>query len=383
MTRSEYANPGYSTTGVNGYPSSAYSWRGHTWTKRTITLSSNDILSLIGKLQESVQDHSFNALVSMAELPETLGAVVKSAKNFYDAYRDVSKGNFGDAARSLSRVVSGSNNRVPRPGGRRGPKNRPDASVTDVADTWLSLKWGWLPLLNDIHEAMNAYDANRNPQRTYRTRVRKTCKALLNINDQGEGSGQGGPFYANAHGSTEYRVVYKELNVLDSLGLTNPAAVVWEKIPFSCVLDWFIPIGDYFAARGFLNTLSYQASRTMFSRCEGVRHSEPCNTGYRQAYKFPHNTGCSGISSPKNQTDIQSVHSRASTWCKHVWMTRSANIALSAPKPSMKALEKAFSTDHMATLGALFTSIASGGSSGSTIGSRMPHNSRGLRDFFS
>jgi hypothetical protein len=30
-----------------------------------------------------------------------------------------------------------------------------------------------------------------------------------------------------------------------ALGLTNPLAVVWEKVPYSFVVDWFIPISDY------------------------------------------------------------------------------------------------------------------------------------------
>jgi hypothetical protein len=30
-----------------------------------------------------------------------------------------------------------------------------------------------------------------------------------------------------------------------SLGLTNPATWVWEKIPWSFVVDWLLPIGAY------------------------------------------------------------------------------------------------------------------------------------------
>lgn len=32
------------------------------------------------------------------------------------------------------------------------------------------------------------------------------------------------------------------------LGLTNPAEVAWELIPFSFVVDWFLPIGNYLAS---------------------------------------------------------------------------------------------------------------------------------------
>lgn len=32
---------------------------------------------------------------------------------------------------------------------------------------------------------------------------------------------------------------------LSKLGLANPAEVVWELVPFSFVLDWFLPVGDW------------------------------------------------------------------------------------------------------------------------------------------
>jgi hypothetical protein len=35
------------------------------------------------------------------------------------------------------------------------------------------------------------------------------------------------------------------LNSWGSFGLLNPAAVAWELLPFSFVVDWFLPVGRY------------------------------------------------------------------------------------------------------------------------------------------
>jgi hypothetical protein len=44
-----------------------------------------------------------------------------------------------------------------------------------------------------------------------------------------------------------------------STGISNPASVIWEKLPWSFVVDWFLPVGT------FLNNLDY-ASGLEFHR---------------------------------------------------------------------------------------------------------------------
>jgi hypothetical protein len=38
---------------------------------------------------------------------------------------------------------------------------------------------------------------------------------------------------------------YEELSALRQMGLGNPASILWERLPYSFVIDWFIPIGNY------------------------------------------------------------------------------------------------------------------------------------------
>jgi hypothetical protein len=38
------------------------------------------------------------------------------------------------------------------------------------------------------------------------------------------------------------------LKQLSQLGITNPALLVWELIPYSFVIDWLIPVGDFLSS---------------------------------------------------------------------------------------------------------------------------------------
>jgi hypothetical protein len=39
--------------------------------------------------------------------------------------------------------------------------------------------------------------------------------------------------------------LYEEMSFERNLGLTDPLSVAWELIPYSFVVDWFVPIGTY------------------------------------------------------------------------------------------------------------------------------------------
>jgi hypothetical protein len=42
-----------------------------------------------------------------------------------------------------------------------------------------------------------------------------------------------------------YRIRDAGLKQLSQVGITNPALLVWELIPYSFVFDWIIPVGDF------------------------------------------------------------------------------------------------------------------------------------------
>lgn len=77
------------------------------------------------------------------------------------------------------------------------------------------------------------------------------------------------------------------LHIPAALGLTNPASVAWELVPFSFVVDWFAPVGDW------LNALDATLGYSFLS---GTRSTIRRRTGqYRASPAYTHSWVSSGM----------------------------------------------------------------------------------------
>jgi hypothetical protein len=122
-----------------------------------------------------------------------------------------------------------------------------------VPQAWLELQYGWKPLLTDIFGACTALSQLESSQDAYRIGV--NGKASEVVSDQWTKRGSNG---TNLFGylvdrrishacnvRLDCQMVHPTLATLAQLGITNPALLVWEKIPYSFVIDWAVPVGDY------------------------------------------------------------------------------------------------------------------------------------------
>jgi len=58
---------------------------------------------------------------------------------------------------------------------------------------------------------------------------------------------------------------------MSQTGFLNPINLVWEILPFSFVVDWFLPIGPYLEAASAFNGLEFvDGSQTQFTRANTV-----------------------------------------------------------------------------------------------------------------
>lgn len=116
-----------------------------------------------------------------------------------------------------------------------------------VSSQWLALQYGWKPLMSDVYGATEALANRQLVDYACRVASRKTEKSDL-VSIYGIGYHR---YSERVKRETSYHVALnytpKEslLSSYNALGLTNPAEIAWELVPFSFVVDWFVPIGSW------------------------------------------------------------------------------------------------------------------------------------------
>lgn len=124
-----------------------------------------------------------------------------------------------------------------------------------VPNSWLELVYGWSPLMQDISGAMSALEKRNDAMgATFRVASKKSWSeskdfpSLAFCIDQVLNARVDCKFEAKV--VLNYRLRNYLLAKLSSLGLANPASIVWEKTKYSFVVDWFLPVGNWISALG-------------------------------------------------------------------------------------------------------------------------------------
>lgn len=138
--------------------------------------------------------------------------------------------------------------------------NKKDVNFLDViSGKWLELQFAWGPLLDDIHGlitmAPHVTSALQMPRVTGRRVLSRSFETDPTITR--EINPTFGPNLEHSVSSsskttvicrTDWTVGNPTLYMLSMLGLVNPVEVAWDKVPFSFVVDWFIPVGTWISA---------------------------------------------------------------------------------------------------------------------------------------
>jgi hypothetical protein len=113
-----------------------------------------------------------------------------------------------------------------------------------VASAWLEFSYGWKPLLFDIDEGAKA--AASLVQQPHNNRLYVSAKGKASIDQLGTfGLGTA---VRKSQLATRYGVWLSppaSVPWVQTLGLTSVTSTVWELIPYSFVVDWFIPVGNF------------------------------------------------------------------------------------------------------------------------------------------
>lgn len=202
----------------------------------SVDLSFNAIDS---RLRKKVKNQNINLAQSVAQYRQVTGMFAQTAQSIFSAFRSLKRG----------APIKFIKNMLKDP---RTPISK------KVASQWLQYQYGWKILISDIHglsSELNQALANGiilHASTAIHEHYVKSSKVFIPTYAGVETDF--GPYrvqtskYVSRRGKCRYVIRSAAIKQLSQLGITNPALLIWELIPYSFVVDWMIPVGDWLAS---------------------------------------------------------------------------------------------------------------------------------------
>lgn len=254
---------------------------------------------------------TFNAPIFLAEAGKTTDMVIGRLADLRGLVRDLRKGDVSSFLKK-SRAYHERTRKVRRvpglpardlPSSRVGPyptrieeirverkfndEFGRDAAVA-AGNLWLEWKYGWQSIMMDVQGLAKTIETTRsktvNLDGVIKTSVtrRSFTTGPYSIEQSPSCTGvREDTLMLQGRLITRYTMNNPNLLLPAKVGLTNPLSVAWELIPFSFVVDWFLPIGNYIDALdvNFLFNFhsSIRSNKAIFYRKVMVKKSDLFN----------------------------------------------------------------------------------------------------------
>lgn len=284
-------------------------------------------LRALGKVRAAIKEHDFNAAGAFADTEKTLEMLVNAIKQCFRFLAAVQRLDIVELSRLVPAIIMGS----PSKKGSLAHALR----TRDVAGCWLALQYGWSPLIADVVAGVEAFKQRHEPLRS----MKFTGRATSPIRTVSVGVDPNAVVNAVLFETVSYVVTLREVpSIWKTLAANALLTVVWERIPFSFVADWFIPIGNMLEEFQFFSglDLSYcKTSKKVFVVNQAIHAYAPGPPLYQ--------------------------HGWIPGWlqAKYVRLDRTVGTSLDVPLPSFKSMEKAFSSAHCKNAAALIVVFVS------------------------
>lgn len=166
---------------------------------------------------------------SLAEARQTVGHLAKTVSSVAKALLAARRGRWGKVAEHLG-----------------VPFKRTYGKT--AAEKWLEYQYAWMPLLGDIYDTHALLQDGFRKKAMMMSSVRVLSDTETLKGNTFEAKVRRGHATVKYRGKVFYRVNDSALSKLNQLGLINPLEVAWAIVPYSFVIDWFIPVGNYLEA---------------------------------------------------------------------------------------------------------------------------------------
>lgn len=150
-------------------------------------------------------------------------------------------------------------------------KDMSDKRTADAVGAYFSYIYGLKPMMGDITNAVSGlqdlYGSDTQQFKTIKAQRTIERRKSVRVDPQSDiiynhGGYVNGIAKASTRIDAMYRIDATSVKAASEFGITNPASAVYNAIPYSFVLDWIVPIGDY------LNTLDASVGVSEFISIE-------------------------------------------------------------------------------------------------------------------
>lgn len=177
--------------------------------------------------------------ITLVQWRQSLDMVSTRTRQISSAANDIRKGNIVRALRTMKVVRKVSRKQVTR---------FRKIHQKDPAALWLELQFGWLPLYGDIKTAIDVFARDIPVERKYGTGTRSFDHYAVKGKFPTYFWDESGLGVSRWRMGADVVGINPNAYLAANLGLANPALVAWDAVPFSFVVDWFVPINKYLAA---------------------------------------------------------------------------------------------------------------------------------------
>lgn len=218
---------------------------GSLWPSRSLFFEQNRT-KIVNKLFDNMLNQKVNLAQMVAERQQTANLVASTAKKLAASVLALRRGNLKHAITSLT-----GSTKFGRGIGR---------SVGGIPEQWLALQYGWKPLLSDVYGSCE--ELAKRTQAVERPPLFTVSASAVTHMDEflyetgGDGSWipssrwRSAPTAVHGKGSVTMSVTSEFAASLASTGISNPLLLAWEVLPWSFVVDWFLPVGNFLQRLG-------------------------------------------------------------------------------------------------------------------------------------
>jgi len=143
------------------------------------------------------------------------------------------------------------------------------------SERWLEYQFGWMPLASDIHGAFDQFQTGLKKRGQFSS-VQRSLWDNTEVDTTSVNNDVRCTTKVQSRGKIYSRVRDRDIANLTSLGLADPLQIAWALVPYSFVVDWFLPVGNMLEGIGATRGLTFVGGYKSFTtETSGVHTYRP------------------------------------------------------------------------------------------------------------